>query len=159
MAARFECSTLLISISPRKEVIQMVATKAKPNANVEVTSTQLLSELQEIKDRVGALENVAGIANQPALEKYFREVLSTPQRKSLMATMQTPKTKLELQQECDHKSGPALKYHLDPLREGLVHVKHDEDGVERFEWSLLFKRMPKKIRLALIAEENGKEKG
>jgi hypothetical protein len=90
----------------------------KDNASdIEITSSQLLGELQEIKDRVGALENVAGIVNQDALEKYFREAIVNEFRRAIMETLRTPKTREELRTQLAHKSRQALDYHLNPLRE------------------------------------------
>jgi hypothetical protein len=60
-------------------------------SSVEVTSQQLLHELSEIKDRVGALENVAGIANQEILLKYFTEVLNSSQRRKIMSACREPR--------------------------------------------------------------------
>ncbi len=125
----------------------------RSDANIEVTSQQLLDELREIKDRVGALENVAGIANQDVLEKFFREELSTDARRAIMDALREPSSKAELQSRLNYNSPQALDYHLTPLRESLVHSTH-QDGVERFEWSLLFKRMQKrKIEDMLAASE------
>ena len=120
-------------------------------AEVEVTSQQLLNELIEIKDRVGALENVAGIANQDILIKYFREVLNTPQRRQIMSACREPQTRDRLISKFRFNSRQALDHHLRPLREGLIHETHN-DGVAFFEWSLLFKRLPKK-RLESLLEE------
>jgi len=134
--------------------------KSKPDGNVEVTSQQLLGELREIKDRVGALENVSGIAHQGILATYFAEVLSTDQRIALMNAMREPRSKKELQRQCGHKHEQGLNYHLNPLREGLVQTVH-EDGVEKFEWSLLFKRLQKKKRdelLGVAGQAHGKSK-
>ncbi len=128
--------------------------KGRHDANIEVTSQQLLDELREIKDRVGALENVAGIANQEALQKYFWSVLSTDERRRIMDALRTPLTKKEIQERLGKNSRQAVDHHLNPLREGLVHSVH-RDGVERFEWSLLFKRMPKRKRQEmLVISEN-----
>src|SRR4051794_16354618 len=122
-------------------------------AQVEVTSQQLLNELSEIKDRVGALENVAGIANQEILIRYFSEVLNGPQRKEIMAACRTPQKKEELIKAFDFKSRQALDHHLKPLREGLIHETHI-DGVTHFEWSLLFKRLPKRKIDDLIGKKD-----
>lgn len=127
------------------------ATKAE-NANIEVTSQQLLDELKEIKDRVGALENVAGIVNQEALIKYFGEVLTTPQRRQILSACRDPQSREQLMSTFNFKSVQALGYHLQPLREGLIHETHS-NGVALFEWSLLFKRLPTKKREALLAQK------
>jgi DNA-binding transcriptional ArsR family regulator len=110
---------------------------------IEVTSQQLLNELTEIKDRVGALENVAGIANQDILVKYFAEVLNTPQRRQIMAACREPQTRDELIKRFKFNSPQALSHHMKPLREGLIHETH-HNGEVLFEWSLLFKRLQKK---------------
>lgn len=132
----------------------------RPDGNIEITSQQLLDELREIKDRVGALENVSGIAHQAILATYFAEVLSNPQRIALMNAMREPRSKKELQLQCGHKHEQGLNYHLNPLREGLVQSVHEE-GVEKFEWSLLFKRLQKRKRdelLKVTGTTNGKRK-
>lgn len=125
--------------------------KKAVKSSIEVTSEQLLNELSEIKDRVGALETVAGIANQEHLVKFFAEVLTTPQRKQIMAACKEPKTIAELVALLSLKSSQALNHHLKPLREGLLHEVHT-DGNLRFEWSLLFKRMPTRKRDVLLGQ-------
>ena len=124
---------------------------AKEAANIEVTSQQLLNELIEIKDRVGALENVAGIVNQEALFKYFGEMLNTPQRRQIVAACCEPQTREQLISKFKFNSPQALNHHLIPLREGLIHETHS-DGVAFYEWSLLFKRLQKKKRESLLEE-------
>ena len=132
--------------------------QTKPSAaNVEVTSQQVLNELTEIKDRVGALENVAGIANQAILIKYFGEVLNTNHRRRIMAACEEPQTRDQLIAKLGFNSPQALHHHLQPLREGLVHETHSS-GVTLFEWSLLFKRLQKKEREKLLAEANKTKK-
>jgi hypothetical protein len=125
-------------------------TKAR-SANVEVTSQQLLNELIEIKDRVGALENVAGIANQGILIQYFASVLNTDQRRRIMTACAEPQTRDQLITKLNFNSPQALNHHLNPLREGLIHETH-ANGVTLFEWSLLFKRLQKKEREKLLGE-------
>jgi DNA-binding transcriptional ArsR family regulator len=127
------------------------------NGNIEVTSQELRNELIEIKDRVGALENVAGIAHQDILVKYFAEVLNSNQRRQIMAACSEPQTRKTLVEKFKFNSIPALDYHLKPLREGLIHEIH-VDGEILFEWSLLFKRLPKKKRDAILAETQQKKK-
>ena len=126
-------------------------TKKAAKNPIEITSEQLLNELSENKDRVGALETVAGIANQEHLVKFFAEVLTTPQRKQIMAACKEPKTIAELVLLLDLRSPQALNHHLKPLREGLLHEVHTEGNL-RFEWSLLFKRIPSKKRDALLGQ-------
>ncbi len=126
--------------------------KKTDTANVELTSQQLLNELIEIKDRVGALENVAGIANQEILVKFFSEVLNSPQRRQIMAACRDPQTRDQLISKFKFNSPQALHHHLKPLCEGLIHETH-ADGVTFFEWSLLFKRLPQKKRDSLLEEK------
>jgi len=126
-------------------------------SNVEVTSQQLLNELVEIKDRVGALENVAGIANQDILVKYFAEVLNTDHRCNIMRACRDPQTRGQLITRFNFNSPQALHHHLKPLREGLIHETH-VDAESQFEWSLLFKRLPKKKIDALLAEKKPTKK-
>ena len=128
------------------------------DGNIEVTSQELRNELIEIKDRVGALENVAGIAHQDVLVKYFAEVLDTEQRRQIMSACSEPQTRKNLAAKFKFKSMPALDYHLKPLREGLIHESHSEEGEALFEWSLLFKRLPKKKRDEILEiAKNGKK--
>ena len=123
---------------------------------VEITSQQLLNELSEIKDRVGALENVAGIANQDILLRYFGEVLNTPQRRQIMLACREPRSRTDLVKLCGFNSPQALNHHLAPLREGLIHETH-VGGVGHFEWSLLFKRLPQKKRERLLVSAKEKK--
>jgi len=126
-------------------------TKKIDAQNIEVTSQQLLNELIEIKDRVGALENVASLANQEILFKHFGEMLNTPQRRQIMAACCEPQTREQLISKFKFNSPQALNHHLIPLREGLIHETHS-DGVAFYEWSLLFKRLQKKKRESLLEE-------
>lgn len=125
--------------------------KKMDTANIEVTSQQLLNELIEIKDRVGALENVAGIANQEILIKFFSEVLNTSQRRQIMAACREPQSRDQLRSKFKFNSPQALHHHLKPLREGLIHETH-VDGVAYYEWSLLFKRLPQKKKEGILEE-------
>jgi DNA-binding transcriptional ArsR family regulator len=127
------------------------------NGSIEVTSQDLRNELIEIKDRVGALENVAGIAHQEILVKYFAEILDSNQRRQIMSACSEPQTRKQLVEKFNFNSIPALDYHLKPLREGLIHEAHSDSEV-LFEWSLLFKRLPKKKRDALLFETGQKKK-
>lgn len=128
----------------------------KPDEKIEVSSQQLLDELREIKDRVGALENVAGIANQEILLKYFGEVLNTQQRRAIMAACQDPQTREQLIAKFKFNSPQALNHHLNPLREGLIHETHS-DGIAHFEWSLLFKRLQTRKRESLLGTNQKKK--
>lgn len=119
--------------------------KTKAKDRVEVSSDQLKAELTEIKERVGALETIASISNRQVVEAYVREHLGTEKAREIMKECEEPRTRAYLMAKFGFKSAPALDYHLSPLREDdLLHTRFDEDGTQSFEWSNLFKRLPKK---------------
>jgi hypothetical protein len=112
---------------------------------IEVGSDQLKSELIEIKERVGALETIATIANKGVVEAYVKSQLTTDQGRAIMRECQEPRTREELRTKLGFNSGQALDYYMSPLREAdLLQRRFDDDGALRFEWSNLFKRLPKK---------------
>jgi DNA-binding transcriptional ArsR family regulator len=105
----------------------------------------LKAELTEIKERVGALETIASISNRQVVEAYVREHLRNEKAKEIMKECEEPRTRLHLMTKFGFKSAPALDYHLSPLREDdLLHTRFAEDGTQSFEWSNLFKRLPRK---------------
>ena len=120
--------------------------KPKKPDRIEVSSDQLKAELTEIKERVGALETIASISNRQVVEAYVREHLPTEKGKEIMKECEQPRTRTYLMTKFGFKSAPALDYHLSPLREDdLLHTRFDDDGTQSFEWSNLFKRLPKRI--------------
>lgn len=142
----------------------------KPNrkANVEVASDQLKAELIEIKERVGALETIASISNRPVVEAFVRSHLTTEIRQRVMKGCEQPRTKNDLVSSLGFQSVQALDYHLTPLREAdLIHQRSDDDGIQTFEWSKLFKGLPKKWmpprqprssrEAARVSDQRGKE--
>jgi DNA-binding transcriptional ArsR family regulator len=119
----------------------------KPNRKdaMEVHSDQLKAELTEIKERVGALETIASISNRQVVETYVREHLQSDKGKQIMKECAEPRTRDHLIAKFGFKSAAALDYHLTPLREDdLIRTRFDGDGTQAFEWSNLFKRLPKK---------------
>jgi hypothetical protein len=119
----------------------------KPNRKdgVEVHSDQLKAELTEIKERVGALETIASISNRPVVEAYVKEHLKTDKGKQIMKECEEPRTREHLIEKFAFNSAAALDHHLRPLREDdLIRTRFDENGIQMFEWSNLFKRLPKK---------------
>ncbi len=119
--------------------------KPKRKDRVEVSSEQLKAELIEIKERVGALETIASISNRQVVETYVREHLQTDRAKEIMRACEEPRTRAYLIVKFGFKSAAALDHHLTPLREDdLLHTRFDDDGTQTFEWSNLFKRLPKK---------------
>jgi hypothetical protein len=115
----------------------------KPNskAGVEVSSDQLKSELVEIKERLSALETIASISNRNEVQKYVESCLTTSKGKLIMKECEEPRTKEHLIAKFEFASAQALDYHLTPLRRD--DLLQQEDG-NRFGWSNLFKRLPKK---------------
>jgi predicted HD phosphohydrolase len=101
--------------------------------------------LIEIKERLGALETIASISNRSVVEAYVRTHLTTDKGRQIMKECDQPRTREYLVSQLSFASTQALDYHLNPLREGdLIRQRFDDDGAQTFEWSNLFKRLPKK---------------
>jgi hypothetical protein len=131
--------------------------------SVEVSSDQLKVELIAIKERIGALETIASISNRQVVEAYVRENLKTDKGKQIMKECAEPRTRNYLMAKFGFNNAPALDYHLTPLRESdLLRQRFDDDGTQTFEWSNLFRRLPKatmrKILVASAGNENAKNK-
>jgi pantoate kinase len=125
---------------------------AKKSTALEVSSGQLSDKLTEINDRLGALETIASLSNRQVVESYVKETLKSPQARKLMRLCEQPHTKEELKTAMKFASIQALDNHLKPLRsDDLVQQKHNDDGRLIFEWSNLFKRLPKKDRDRILA--------
>jgi hypothetical protein len=119
--------------------------KSKKKDGVEVASDQLRAELIEIKERVGALETIASISNRSVVEAYVRSHLTTEKGRQIMNECAEPRTREQLIATLGFASAQALDYHLTPLREDdLIRQHFADDGTQTFEWSNLFKRLPKK---------------
>jgi DNA-binding transcriptional ArsR family regulator len=120
--------------------------KQKRKDNVEVASDQLKAELIEIKERVGALETIASISNRSVVETYVRGCLKSEKGRQVMKECEQPRTRDYLISKLGFASAQALDYHLSPLRENdLIRQRFEDDGTtQTFEWSNLFKRLPKK---------------
>ncbi len=120
--------------------------------NVEVSSDQLKAELIEIKERVGALETIASLANRSVVEAYVRGHLTTDKGKQIMRECAEPRTREQLISKLGFASAQALDYHLNPLRENdLIRQHFADDGTQTFEWSNLFKRLPKKTLKEILS--------
>jgi DNA-binding transcriptional ArsR family regulator len=128
----------------------MSSTDDAKRPRMEVSSEQLFWELVEIKERVGALENVAAIVNSDAIAAHVEKHLTGKvQRKRVLQACEKPQSAEQLVSELGFKSRQALDHHLDPLRdEGLVHVRKTASGLV-FEYSALVKKLSKS-RLARI---------
>ena len=130
--------------------------KANANSKVEVASDQLKAELIEIKERVGALETIASISNKDVVEGYVRGALTSNRAKQIMSECEQPRTKEDLVAKFEFASTQALDYYLTPLRESdLIRHQFDADGTQRFEWSNLFRRLPKRTIKDVLKESKG----
>ena len=120
---------------------------------VEVASQPIQDELAAIKDRLSAIETIQSISNAAVVKQYVQEHLKTKDAKKIMKECEDPKTRTHLQKTFNYKSLPSLDYHLKPLREAdLIRQKIEEDGKIVFEWSNLFRRLPKSTRTSVLAD-------
>jgi len=125
--------------------------KRNKNSKLEISSDQLKNELTEIKERVGALETIATISNRDVVEKYVRSQLTTDKAIPILKECKEPRTREYLIQKFGFKSGPALDYHLTPLRKAdLIQQHFDDNGVLAFEWSNLFRRLPNPVLKSIL---------
>jgi hypothetical protein len=128
----------------------MLMAKSK-NISLEISSDQLSDKLTEINDRLGALETIASLSNRQVVEAYVKETLKTPQSKKLMRLCEQPRTKEELKVEMQFASIQALDIHLKPLRaDDLLQQHNNNNGLLTFEWSNLFRRLPKRDRERIL---------
>ena len=118
---------------------------------LEISSTQIHTDLKEIKDRIAALETVASLANGPAVEAYARTVLTSPAVKAIVAACETPKNKEELRVALGYNNIPALDHHLNQIRQhDILQPETNDDGKLTFRWSNLFARLPRKTLEELL---------
>jgi hypothetical protein len=76
-----------------------------------------------------------------------------PLAKKIMKECEEPKTKTRLKATFKYNSLPALDYHLKPLREAdLLRQKIADDGTVVFEWSNLFRRLPKSAIRSILSD-------
>ena len=116
----------------------------KKKDSIEVTSDPLKAELVAIKDRLSAIETIESISNRAVVEKFVRDHLTTDKGKLIMKECEQPRTRKDLMARFNFASAAALDYHLKPLREDDLLRQHiAEDGTQTFEWSNLFKRLPR----------------
>jgi hypothetical protein len=118
--------------------------KQKKKDSIEVTSDPLKSELVAIKDRLSAIETIQSISNAPAVKKYIDEEKLTGKGKAILKECEEPRTRSHLRSTFQLNSDQALNHHLKPLLEAdLLRQKVNEDRAIVFEWSNLFRRLPK----------------
>src|ERR1035441_5539439 len=129
--------------------------KPKKKDSVEVESDQLKGELVEIKERLGALETIASISNKVVVESYVRTSLTSDKGRQIMKECEQARSRDYLVSQLGFASPQALDHHLNPLREDdLIRQHLDDNGKQVFEWSNLFKRLPKKARKGVLENNN-----
>jgi hypothetical protein len=127
--------------------------KRERKDSIEVSSQTLKDELVAIKDRLNAIETIQSISNAAVVKKYVEEHLGTAKAKDIMKECEEPKTRSYLKSKFGFASLQALDYHLKPLREAdLLREKIEEDGTIAFEWSNLFRRLPKSAITAIVGK-------
>ncbi|MDB4909153.1 MAG: hypothetical protein JWO05_3937 [Gemmatimonadetes bacterium] len=125
--------------------------KREKKASVEVSSQGLLDELVAIKERLNAVETIQSIANASVVKKYVEEHLTTTHARNLMKECEVPRTRSHLRAQLEFKSNQALDHHLKPLRDAdLLRQVVEDDGTIVFEWSNLFRRLPKTTIKAIL---------
>jgi DNA-binding transcriptional ArsR family regulator len=130
-----------------------VSDKRVKKDSVEVSSQSLQDELVAIKDRLNAIETIQSISNAPVVKKYVEEHLATNKAKEIMKECEEPRSRSYLTSKLRFNSDQALNHHLKPLREAdLLRQKIEEDGTIVFEWSNLFRRLPKSTIKAIFAD-------
>lgn len=118
---------------------------------LEVSSQSIQDELVAIKDRLNAIETIQSISNAKVVKQYVEEHLKTKDAIKIMKECEEPKTKSHLQTAFSYKSRQALDHHLKPLREAdLLREKVQDDGTIVFEWSNLFRRLPKSTLRSIL---------
>ncbi len=121
--------------------------------SVEVSSQTLQDELVGIKDRLSAIETIQSISNAKVVAEYVEKHLTTDKARPIMRECETPRTRSYLVSHFGFNSSAALDHHLKPLREAdLIRQRIEEDGTLVFEWSNLFRRLPKSSIKALLGE-------
>jgi hypothetical protein len=121
-----------------------VSDNQKRKDSIEVTSDPLQAELVAIKDRLSAIETIQSISNAPAVKKYVEEERLTGKGKAILKECEEPRTRSHLRSIFQLNSDQALNHHLKPLLEAdLLRQRVNEDKTIVFEWSNLFRRLPR----------------
>jgi DNA-binding transcriptional ArsR family regulator len=130
-----------------------VSDKRPKKDAVEVSSQPIQDELAAIKDRLNAIETIQSISNAAVVKQFVQEHLKTKDAKRIMKECEEPKTRSQLQTTFGYKSGQALDHHLKPLREAdLIRQKIEGDRTIVFEWSNLFRRLPKSTIRSILGD-------
>jgi hypothetical protein len=121
--------------------------------SLEVSSQTLQDELIAIKDRLSAIETIQSISNAKVVGEYVEKHFTTDKAKPIMKECETPRTRTHLKSHFGFRSDAALDHHFKPLREAdLIRQCVEDDGTLVFEWSNLFRRLPKSSIKALLGE-------
>ena len=127
--------------------------KQKKKDSIEVTSDLLKAELVAIKDRLSAIETIQSISNAPAVKKYVEEEKLTGKGKAILKECEESRTRSHLRSTFQLNSDQALNHHLKPLLEAdLLRQKVNEDKTIVFEWSNLFRRLPKSTIKSILGD-------
>ena len=125
--------------------------KRPKTSGVEVSSQSLQDELVAIKDRLSAIETIQSISNASIVRKYVEEHLITARARDIMKECEQARTRSHLISVLRFNSAQALDHHLKPLREAdLLRQAIADDGTILFEWSNLFRRLPKSAIKAVL---------
>lgn len=118
--------------------------------SLEVSSQTLQDELVAIKDRLSAIETIAGISNAAAVKKYVDDHL-TEKGKAIMRECAEPRTRSHLIAQFKFNSPQALDHHLKPLlKDDLLRQRVEEDRTILFEWSNLFRSLHRSTIAAIL---------
>jgi hypothetical protein len=121
--------------------------------SLEVSSQPMQDELVAIKDRLSAIETIQSISNATVVEKYVEDHLKTDKAKPIMRECETPRTRTYLRDHFNFNSDAALDHHFKPLREAdLIRQHVEDDGTLVFQWSNLFRRLPKSSIKKLLGD-------
>lgn len=121
--------------------------------SMEVSSQTLQDELVAIKDRLSAIETIQSISNAPIVKKYVEDHLKTDKGKAIMRECEEARTKSHLISHFKFNNRQALDHHLKPLlRDDLLRQRVEEDGTVLYEWSNLFRRLPKTTIAAILKD-------
>jgi predicted HTH transcriptional regulator len=108
--------------------------------------------LVAIKDRLSAIETIQSISNAPAVKKYVEEEKLTSKGKEILKACEEPRTRSQLRTTFNFNSDQALQHHLRPLIQAdLLRQSVTEDGTIVFEWSNLFRRLPKSTIKSILS--------
>jgi hypothetical protein len=119
--------------------------------SLHVTSDPITNELVAIKDRLSAIETIQSISNATVVEAYVKKHLTTDKAQPIMKECETARTRSHLRTHFGFNSDAALDHHFKPLRDAdLIRQRVEDDGTLVFEWSNMFRRLPKSSIKSLL---------